>query len=764
MPIDYASLLNASQLEAVTTRCPHVRIIAGAGSGKTRVLTYRVAYLIDQMKVSPSRILAVTFTNKAANEMKERVGKLVPEAAPYLQVSTFHSFCARFLRREAHWIGYPASFTILDEEDTQKLIKDIAVDMGYRKGDEIVKMAKNYIDKKKTAGLYPDDIHFSRPAFEQEKECLKIYAEYEQRKMRMLSLDFDDLILQVIFILKNFPEAHEAWCHHYRHILVDEFQDTNNVQYELMMLLSNPETNIYVVGDPDQTIYTWRGANQGIILDFPMQFPDYQDVVLDRNYRSTKNILDAANRLIANNKKRVPKNLYTESEGGSKITGKRFETSDDEARWVVTKICELGAEKDFRNPVFSNIAVLYRSSYMTRSLESELAANRVPYRIFGGLRFYQRKEVKDVFAYFRLLMNEADDVSFDRIINVPKRGIGDSTQATVKAEAQALGMPIYTYLKEIDRHPETNISPKALSKLRLLINKMEATKAKLADNIEAYSGVLRDFITDIGYFDYIVDEQAIDEDRAGNVNAVFDDVTKYLKDNPDSTFDQYLQNIALLSAQDDMNGGNYVSLMTIHVAKGLEFDNVFIICMNEGSFPSMRAQNETGRDGLEEERRLAYVAMTRAKKKLFMTSNSGYTYVTDSRATPSQFFDEAGVDIPRDEYRSSGFGPSYGSRSGGKSWRTVYDGSKKQGSSYFSDGDHLDPFEPKSSMPAAPKDNGITDWKVGDLAHHEKFGDGIVVKIIDANIIVVKFDNVGEKTLLSKHKMLSRRRSAGGVA
>ena len=757
MPIDYASLLNASQLQAVTTRCPHVRIIAGAGSGKTRVLTYRIAYLIDEMKVSPSRILAVTFTNKAANEMKARVGKLVPEAAQFLQVSTFHSFCARFLRREARLIGYPSSFTILDEEDVAKLLKDIAVDLGYRKGDPIVKMAKGYIDKKKTAGLYPDDIHFTRPAFEQEKECLKIYAEYEERKMRMLSFDFDDLILQTILILKDFPEAREAWSHHYKHILVDEFQDTNNVQYTLMMLLSNPETNIYVVGDPDQTIYTWRGANQGIILDFPMQFPDYQDVVLDRNYRSTKNILDGANRLISHNKKRVPKNLYTEADEGSKITAKRFESSDDEAKWVVTKICELAAAKDFRNPVFNNIAILYRSSYMTRSLESELAANRVPYRIFGGLRFYQRKEVKDVFAYFRLLMNEADDVSFDRIINVPKRGIGDSTLATIKREAMAAGQPIYTYLKEIDTHPDSEIPPRAVAKLRLLIAQMEATKVKLSDNIEAYSAVLRDFITDIGYFLYIAEEEEPDEDRVGNVNAVFDDVTRYLKDNPESTFDQYLQNIALLSAQDDMNGGNYVSLMTIHVAKGLEFDNVFIVCMNDGSFPSIRTQNENGKDGLEEERRLAYVAMTRARKNLFMTTHSGYSYVTDSHAAPSQFFDEAGLSIPRDEYRG-GFGPSYGNRSGGKSWRTVYDGSK------FSDGDHIEPFEPKSTMPEEPKDNGITDWKVGDLAHHEKFGDGVVTKIIDANIIVVHFDAVGDKTLLSKHKMLSRRRSAGGIA
>ena len=390
MKIDYASLLNESQLEAVETPCQHVRIIAGAGSGKTRVLTYRIAYLIEEMHVDPSRILAVTFTNKAAQEMKSRVETIVEDAAMFLQVSTFHSFCARFLRHEARWVGYPAAFTILDDDDQEKLVKQIAEEKGLKKSDPLVKKALQYIGKMKTKGRYPEDIDISKSSFDGEKECLEFYFRYEQKKTEMLSFDFDDLILVAIKILKAIPEVRNHWMTRYSHILIDEFQDTNNVQYELLKLLSTPETAIYVVGDPDQTIYTWRGANQGIILNFPIEFPDYKDIVLDRNYRSTKNILNGANKLIQFNKKRVPKNLYTEENEGSPIVGKRFESAEKEAQWVVSKVRDIAVAEG----EYSHIALLYRASYLTRPFESEFAMRGIPYRIFGGLRFYQRKEVR----------------------------------------------------------------------------------------------------------------------------------------------------------------------------------------------------------------------------------------------------------------------------------------------------------------------------------------------------------------------------------
>ena len=768
MSTDYASLLNSTQLEAVTTTSQYVRIIAGAGSGKTRVLTYRIAYLMEELHVDPYGILAVTFTNKAAQEMKERVVRIIGAPAQFLTVSTFHSFCARFLRAEAHHINYPSSFTIFDEEDTEKLLKNIVVDMGYKKSDPILKTAMHYIDSNKTKGLFPEDISLTHEHFQDEKVCLEIYTRYEDAKHAMLAFDFDDLILVTLHILENFPSVREKYQRRYTHILIDEYQDTNDVQYRLIKLLVSFQTNLYVVGDPDQTIYTWRGANQGIILNFPTDFDPCHDIVLARNYRSTKTILDTANKLIAHNTKRVKKDLYTEAGEGESITAKRFDSAEEEAQYVVSKIIDIASSS---SPVdYTKIAVLYRSSYLTRPFEAEFAAKRIPYRIFGGLRFYQRKEVKDVLAYFRLMLNPLDDMSFERIVNVPKRGIGDTSLKILKEEATALGLSEYSYCAEIEQHPESGLSRKVLGALMLLTSQMEATKKELTENLEAYSEVLRKFITDIGYFAYITEDQGIDEDRPGNVNALFDDITHYIKENPDSTFDEYLQNLALLTSQDDMNGGNYVSLMTVHVAKGLEFDNVFLIGLNEGSFPSYRSQMEKGDDGMEEERRLAYVAITRARKRLFLTCNSGYSYTTDSHALPSPFFAEAGVKFPAEEtYRknyygsNSSYGYGYG-KSKGSGWRTV--GFEDRKKSFFGDDDAIDPFEPKEEKPAAPKitDNGIKDWRIGDRVSHEKFGIGDVVQVIDESIIVVKFENGSKKTLLSSHPMIKRIAKPGAEA
>ena len=764
MATDYAALLNDTQLKAVTTESQYVRIIAGAGSGKTRVLTYRIAYLMESMHVDPHGILAVTFTNKAAQEMKDRVMKIIGQGASFLTVSTFHSFCARFLRAEARLIDYPASFTIFDEDDVEKLVKNIAIDRGHKKADPIIKNALHYIDRNKTRGKYPEDIEIHKESFEDEKECLAIYALYEEQKRAMLALDFDDLILMTLHILENFPLVREKYQRRFSHILIDEYQDTNDVQYRLIRLLVSPFTNVYVVGDPDQTIYTWRGANQHIILNFPTDFEPCEDIVLARNYRSTKTILGVANRLIANNQKRVKKDLYTEADSGEKIVAKRFETAEEEAHYVVNQIIEIAGASWPVN--YQNIAVLYRSSYLTRPFEAEFASNGVPYRIFGSLRFYQRNEVKDVLAYFRLMLNPLDDVAFERIVNVPKRGIGDTSVAAIKSEATALGLSQYAYCASIQDHPETKLPKRVVGALMLLTSKMETTKEALTDNLEAYSEVLRKFITDIGYFAFIKEDEGIDEDRAGNVNALFDDITTFIKKNPESTFDQYLQNLALLTSQDDMNGGNYVSLMTVHVAKGLEFDNVFIIGLNEGSFPSYRSQVEKGNDGLEEERRLAYVAITRAKKRLFMTCNSGYTYTTDSHATPSSFFAEAGIELPNDNIFRRGSYGGYG-RKRNDSWRTVgY--TNRGGNSFFGDGDAIDPFQeskpPVAEEPERPTDNGIRDWRVGDRAHHEKFGDGRVVEIIDDAIIVVLFDSGSKKTLLSSHPMLTRIAKPGAEA
>lgn len=761
MAIDYPNLLNPVQLKAVTTPSQHVRIIAGAGSGKTRVLTYRIAYLIEHENVDPSQILAVTFTNKAAQEMKNRVIDLLPSVSSFLSVYTFHSFCSRFLRREADQVGYPSSFTILDEEDQEKSVKDIAADKGMKKSDPMVKSALSYIRSKKGAGLYPEDIELNNALYYNEKECLEFYAEYEKRKRAMFAFDFDDLILQTLLILKNAPQVREKWAHRFSHILVDEFQDTNDQQYELMKLLMRPSTYLYVVGDPDQTIYTWRGANQGIILDFPHQFPDYEDIILNENYRSTQNILGGANALIANNKKRVPKDLFTHQGSGSQVNVKRFSEATDEAKWVVERISGLADEGDYRN-----IAVLYRSSYLTRPFESEFAQRGIPYRIFGGLRFYQRKEVKDVLAYFRVLLNPLDNVSFERIVNVPKRAIGESSIDKIRVHAAEEGVSDYDYCLNIACYDHDDIPSRTINQLNILLGQMEATKKKLSDNLEVYSAVLKDFITDIGYYQYITEDQGIDEDRAGNVNALFDDINHFISANPDATFAEYLQNVSLLTSQDDMNGGNYVSLMTIHVAKGLEFDNVFIIGMNQGAFPSMRATDERGGDGMEEERRLCYVAMTRAKKNLFMTCNSGYSYVTDSHAIPSQFFKEARLEFPKESVFRSAYAKPYSPKREKVTW-TNTPGSRYSNvkTSFFSDGDAISPFEEKKPKPTpVVSNNGIKDWNVGDRCHHDKFGDGKIVDTLGSGIVVVMFDSGEKKTLLGTHPMMHRIAKKGGEA
>lgn len=770
MTTDFSSLLNEAQLEAVTTDAQHVRVIAGAGSGKTRVLTYRIAYLINNMHVDPSSILAMTFTNKAAKEMKERVVKLLdPDlfgtSRLFLHVSTFHSFCAQFLRKEASAMGYPSNFTIFDEDDTEKLIKNIGDEHGYKKSDPIVKAALHYISAKKTQGKYPEDIQITKESFEHEKECLSMFFEYEERKSAMYALDFDDLMLKSLRVLEEFDAIRARWARRYSHILIDEYQDTNDVQFKLMTLLCTPDTSVYVVGDPDQTIYTWRGANQKIILDFPLIYPDCQDVVLNRNYRSTQNILNSANSLIAYNKARVKKDLYSESEPGAEVEAKRFEDAAGEAKWVAERIVSIAGAT--YPPEFRNIAVLYRSSFMTRSLETELAFRRVPYRIYGGLRFYQRKEVKDVLAYFRLLLNPLDDMSFERIANVPKRSVGESTVEKLRKEAQENKLSIYNYLMEIEKHPETAVPSRAITALMLLIAKMEAVKIKLKENLEVYSSILKDFITDLGYFEYIKEDEGLDEDRAENVNSLFDDIDHFVSENPDATFDEYLQNISILSSQDDMNDGNYVTLMTIHVAKGLEFDNVFIISMNDGSFPNARALADSGTKALEEERRLAYVAMTRAKKKLICTCNNGYSYATDSHATPSQFFKEAGIKLPVEDFTRRGYGDSY---RGGRSyndksrWRSVGFDNRKQ--DFFGDGDAISPFTPKEEpkKEEQPTSNGITDWKVGDRLNHKKFGDGTIAEVVSDKIIIVNFDTAGKKTLISTHPMLTRLHSKGGIA
>ena len=732
--MDYASLLNDKQLAAVSTNSQYVRVVAGAGSGKTRVLTYRISYLIEKMNVNPSSIVAIAFTNKVAEEMRVRALSLLHGLGGGLSVSTFHSWCARFLRKEIDVLNFPNNFTIMDEEDQMALIKNIAVDKGFKKNDEIVKYSAGFIAYHKCNGRYADDVVLDEFAVAREKKALEFFHEYELRKDQMLSLDFDDLLLKTIQILEDFPEIREKWQNRITNILVDEFQDTNDIQFKLIKLLMNLQTNLYVVGDPDQTIYTWRGANQKLMLDFSHTFKNAETIILNQNYRSTKPILDTANKLIAHNKKRVPKDLFTERESSADVIVEDCYDSNSEAKYVCDQI-ESIVRTD--NAKYSDIAILYRANYLTLPFEKELMRRRIPYQIYGGLKFFQRKEVKDALAYFRLIYNKKDDISFERIVNVPRRGIGDVAMDILKFEKSQLHLSYVEYLMEIDQHV-TELKPKNVMALSVVINNLKETKKRLDENLEAYPKILEDFLIKIGYFEYLQSDDE-GEGRLENVKTLLSDIVDYLKKYPESSFEDYLENATLQTSQDEMKEADKVNLMTIHVAKGLEFKYVFVVVLNEGIFPSFKAMDEEVRDGEEEERRLCYVAFTRAKDKLYVTCNSGYSYVLSSKSMRSRFFNEAGlVFVKKDFYTKPQAKPKY--------------------LDFFADEERSDEDYIEE---VKPTDNGITDWHVGDIAVHEVFGRGVVTAIIDDTIIQVDFENHGKKSILASHPKIHREK--GGI-
>lgn len=749
--MDYRTLLNNKQFEAVSTDAKYARIVAGAGSGKTRVLTYRISYLISERDVKPSSIVAIAFTNKVAAEMKERALALVERKGLGVRVSTFHSFCAKFLRKEIGVLNFPTNFTIFDDEDQDTLIKNIAVNHGYKKNDDIVKSTMSFISHNKCVGKYPEDINMPHFASDEAKEILQMFEEYEEEKSRMYALDFDDLLLRTVQILRDFPNIRHKTQDGISNLLIDEFQDTNDVQYELVKLLMSPEASLFVVGDPDQTIYTWRGANQNIILNFERDFRGAKSIILNQNYRSTKTILDTANKLISNNKKRVPKDLFTENNDGESITVKAFRSRDEEAKFVIDEIERIRRS----NPLLSyrDFAILYRAAYLTLPFETQLMRRAIPYEIYGGVKFFQRKEVKDVLAYFRLIYNTKDDISFERICNVPRRGLGKDALAKLKMEKEMRGLSYLEIIKELDKD-DCGLRTTLRLSLKFLNDSIEKARARLEENLEAYPQILEDFITEIGYYNYLKSNDDGDE-RLENVKTLFDNILDFLRKNPESNFEEYLENAALQSSQDEIKDVDSVLLMTVHVAKGLEFPYVFVVSLNNGVFPSHRTVEES-EDGIEEERRLCYVAFTRAKKKLFVTCNTGYSFVLGEETSESQFMKEAGLET-RKGYQGNTYISNLNNRRYFSDYpaRSSFFGDKTVNKSgYYSDEPSHDVFE--EEKPKEVETNGITNWQVGDKVHHQKFGEGIVIKVISDTMIRVNFDEVGEKTMLSNHKLLTR--------
>ena len=736
--MNYELELNERQFEAVSANDQYLRIIAGAGSGKTRVLTYRIAYLIEVLKVYPNQILAITFTNKVAKEMNERAKKLLPNIdLTGLIISTFHSFCARFLRNEIHLLGFPKNFVIFDDDDKLRMIKAIGEDFGFKKTDDNNKLALNFISKYKTIGQLPSEI----PQFvkKQHEILYNYFVEYEKRKAESKALDFDDLLIYTVKILESYENVKTKWSNRFSHILVDEFQDTNDLQFKLLTLLTNGLNSVYVVGDPDQTIYTWRGANQRIILNFDSIFVPTRSIVLEENYRSTTKILDSANNLISFNKERLKKNLFTKNGSGDDIIVKNLDSSTSEANFIARSIEEIRSKDP--SAQYKDFTILYRSSYLSLKIEQSLTSRHIPYKVYGGLKFYSRKEIKDCLAYFRLIVNSKDNISFERIINVPKRGVGDKNLQLLRDESKNANLSEFEYLAEIDIH-DTEIKPLILKRLTDMVDKIIETREKIDANLEAYSEVLDTFLKDIGYYEFLEDNED-EDDKILNVQELISDIRNYLKENPDSTFDEYLQNIQLITSQDEIGDQDFVSLMTVHTAKGLEFKYVFIIGFIEGVFPNQRAllEGENG-VGIEEERRLAYVAFTRAKKQLYITMNREYSFALQSQNMPSRFLKEAKLDLNN---------------------KPLFESKRIQNVNTYSydfrrdhEGTGLGSTKRRESQPFnMSAGNGIV-WKVNDICQHTVFGEGVVKKVED-DIITVDFIDFGVKKMLGSHKTLSKK-------
>ncbi|MGI6644615.1 MAG: ATP-dependent helicase [Bacilli bacterium] len=729
--MDFLNNLNEKQYEAVTSREQYIRVIAGAGSGKTRVLTYRIAFLISEIGIPSNYIWALTFTNKAAQEMKTRIIDLLKESKAKPNIMTIHSFCARFLREEIPLLNYTSNFTIFDEDDQLKLIKDIAVQHGFSRRDPIINETINYISRNKNKGKNVDDVKPNIARFPNEKDIVSIWKDYEKRLYSMNALDFDDLLLYTNEILTKYQNVKEKWQKRIHYLLVDEFQDTNNIEYSIMKKLLSNSTSFYVVGDPDQTIYTWRGANANIILQLEKEFP-IKTYVLEENYRSTQNILDTANRLIANNEKRIPKNLYTNNAKGENVSFYMGFTAKKEADWILKQI--LATRIINKDVKYGDFAILLRANYLTLPFERAFMARQMPYQIYGGTRFYQRTEIKDALAYFRLLVNEKDDISLERICNRPPRGLSNKI-VLLKEVAALKSIPLIEVFKDID---DFDVNEKNKKKILGLLEIIENTKKEIEDGERNLKEILETYLTEVGYFEYVrnMRDEVKSESMFENLMTLLADIDQFLKDNPEGTFDDYLENAALLSAQDEVEKGDYITIMTVHMAKGLEYDYIFAPCLNQYVFPNGRALDEGGKNALEEERRLCYVAFTRAKKQLFLSCNGEYNYVTKAQNEPSQFLFEAGIDVYAQKKKAS------------------------IKHSTFEDADNI--FEKdRSDIPMYYADENeyesTFEWQVGDNLRHKEFGFGKVIKVFPFdNIIDVDFEEYGVKKLIANHKFLKK--------
>jgi DNA helicase-2/ATP-dependent DNA helicase PcrA len=715
--------LNPIQAEAVLHTDGPVLIVAGAGSGKTRALTHRVAYLIRERGVSPFAILAITFTNKAAREMAERVeGLLGGRIASGMWILTFHSACARILRQEHQHLGLPRSFTIYDENDTERLITSVLRDLNIDPKRFPPRAMAAAIGKAKDEVLSaPEFADLAGNVYEQ--TISKVYLAYEERKRAAGALDFDDLIGETVLLFRRLPDVLEHYQERFRYILIDEYQDTNRAQYQLVNQLAAKYRNLCVVGDADQGVYSWRGATIQNLLDFERDYPDAAVFLMEQNYRSTPNILAVANALIEHNLQRKPKSLWTETDAGELVVRYRADNEHEEALFVAEETYRLVEEEGLR---FSDVAVFYRTNAQSRVLEDVFVRAGTPYRVVGGVRFYQRREIKDVLAYLRLLVNPQDVISARRVINTPKRGIGDATVAALEGFAAIEGIPFLEAARRADEIP--TLAARARGAVGGFVQIMDTLRSAF-DSGAGPKRMVEAAATESGYLLELETERTVEaEGRIENIRELGGVAGEFEERSEEGTLADFLEQVSLLGEQDEYDEeSGTVTLMTLHNAKGLEFPAVFIIGLEDGIFPHYRSMGNQGE--LEEERRLMYVGVTRARERLYLTHAWSRTlFGTTSYNPPSRFLAE----IPSDLVRA------------------VEDEESVIGGS----GSTVTPIRAAVEGRREP-----VQVAAGDSVMHDRWGEGVVLTVSGSGTdaeATVRFEEVGEKRLLLAYAPLTR--------
>ena len=739
--------LNDKQKEAVLHFEGPLLILAGAGSGKTRVLTHRIAYLIEEHQVPPYHILALTFTNKAANEMRERVNNIIEYGAGSIWVSTFHSTCVRILRRFIDHLGYDNAFTIYDSDDQKSLMKDICkqlnIDTKKYKERTFLNAISSAKDELKTPEQYADEV-----AKEYNKKIFgRVYKEYQKRLKQNNALDFDDLIMLTVQLFRQNAEILNHYQERFPFILVDEYQDTNTAQFTLLSLLASRYQNLCVVGDDDQSIYRFRGANIHNILNFEKIFPATKVIRLEQNYRSTKNILAAASGVIKHNSMRKEKTLWTTAEAGAPISYGRYDNEYEEAQGIASDI-----HREVKDGMsYSDFAILYRTNAQSRVFEEKLIYEGIPYRIIGAVNFYARKEIKDILCYLKTINNSADDIAIKRIINIPRRGIGQTTIGRISDYAFSQEMPFYEALRRVDEIPGCT---RASAKIHSFVSLIEHFRMKLRGEMYSLEDMTQELLDVTGY---VRELEAEDTDEANgrieNIESLMNKIVQYEEDNNGGTLNDLLEDIALVADIDTVSDdAEQVLLMTLHSAKGLEFPNVYICGMEETIFPGASAVFGDDPSELEEERRLCYVGITRAMKKLTLTSaNQRMRNGEMNFNRPSRFINE----IPRHLVKQT-----YGAVLKPETESKPTEFSRTKASLYTKDRKNPfanNPYIQKGMGSASPA--GAPDYQVGDRVSHTKFGQGIVrslTKLTNDYEVVIEFDGFGQRKLRSSFAKLTK--------